>query len=322
MHASVEKASTRFLTELKRHKYTTPTSFLELLNSYDQILKQIDEVIAIRQQKLSNGLSTLERMNKEVEAMKTSLIAIHPRLEVTLKDTIAIMTELTVQQKQVEGKEEVVCGEEANVTQQANKTEALAENAQNNLNKSNPEYNAAIKAVQSLDKIDISKDKLYSRPHKLVMFVMASVCLLFGPPQTREQAKKLMNAEFFGKLSDYDKDVHDEKMKVKLRATYINSHKFLPEVVENVSKAAKSLQLCSHVAKEVELKRAKVKESMEKLELMQQALAKKKFELRGVEDKNAYIKAKYEASISKKAKIETEIEATRVKLIRVEKLLN
>ncbi|KAA6358608.1 MAG: hypothetical protein EZS28_045866 [Streblomastix strix] len=71
-------------------------------------------------------------------------------------------------------------------------------------------------------------------------------------------------------------------MKVKLRATYINSPKFQPDIVENVSNAAKSLYSYSHVAKEVEFKRTKVKESMEKLELMQQALAKKKFELRGL----------------------------------------
>jgi hypothetical protein len=35
-----------------------------------------------------------------------------------------------------------------------------------------------------------------------------------------------MNAEFLGKLSDYDKDSLDEKMKGKLRITYINSPKF------------------------------------------------------------------------------------------------
>ncbi|KAA6359422.1 MAG: hypothetical protein EZS28_045052 [Streblomastix strix] len=137
-----------------------------------------------------------------------------------------------------------------------------------------------------------------------------------------EQAKKQMNADFLGKLSDYDKDSLDEKIKVKLRARYINSNKFQPEVMENVSKATESLYQYSHVAKEVEPKRAKVKESMEKLELMQQALAKKKFELHGIEDKNAYIKAKNDATVSKKAKIEADIEASRVKLIRVEKLLN
>ncbi|KAA6379762.1 MAG: hypothetical protein EZS28_024712 [Streblomastix strix] len=123
IHAQVEKASTRFLTELIRHNYTTSTSYLELLNFYDQILKQMDEVIAIRQQKL-----------------------------ISQKDTIAIIPEPTVQQKEFEGKEEVVCGEKAIVTQQANEDEALAEDAQNNLNKVIPKYNTAIQAVQSLDK--------------------------------------------------------------------------------------------------------------------------------------------------------------------------
>ncbi|KAA6383487.1 MAG: putative dynein heavy chain [Streblomastix strix] len=285
MHASVEKASTRFLTELKRHNYTTPTSYLELLNSYDQILKQMDEAITIRQQKLSNGLSTLERTNNEVKAMKTQLIAIQLLLEISQKDTIGIMAELTVQQKKVEVKVEVICVEEAIVTQYANGAEALSEDAQNNLNKEILKYNAAIKAVQSLDKIDISEDKSYFRSNELVMFVLASVCLLIGLQQIWEKAKKFMNVKFLGKFSDYDKDILDEKMKVKLRATYINQHKFQPEVAENVSKAAKSLYSYSHVVKEVEPKRAKVKESMEKLEMMQQALARKKFELHGVEDK-------------------------------------
>ncbi|KAA6382940.1 MAG: hypothetical protein EZS28_021533 [Streblomastix strix] len=85
MPASVEKASTRFFIELQRHNYTTPTSSLELLNSYDKNLNQMDEVIAIRQQQLNNGLSTLERTNKDVEDMKTQLIVIQPRFEITQK---------------------------------------------------------------------------------------------------------------------------------------------------------------------------------------------------------------------------------------------
>ncbi|KAA6354267.1 MAG: hypothetical protein EZS28_050206 [Streblomastix strix] len=165
--------------------------------------------------------------------METQFIAIKPRLEVSQKDIIVIIQELTVQQKEVEGKEEVVCGEEAIVTQQANEIETLAEDAQNNLNKAIPKYNVAIKAVQSYDKIDISEDKSYSRSSELVI-------------------QKINERRILGKLYDYDKDILDEKMKVKLRATYINSHKFQHEVVENVSKAAKTLYLYSHVDKEVE----------------------------------------------------------------------
>lgn len=38
IHKSVEKVSITFLEELRRHNYVTPTSYLELLNIYRQIL--------------------------------------------------------------------------------------------------------------------------------------------------------------------------------------------------------------------------------------------------------------------------------------------
>jgi dynein heavy chain len=38
IHKSVEKASYRFMSELRRPTYVTPTSFLELLNMFKSIL--------------------------------------------------------------------------------------------------------------------------------------------------------------------------------------------------------------------------------------------------------------------------------------------
>lgn len=40
MHASVVKASTLYLQELSRHNYVTPTSYLELLSSYTELLNK------------------------------------------------------------------------------------------------------------------------------------------------------------------------------------------------------------------------------------------------------------------------------------------
>lgn len=37
-HKYVEKLSARFLVELRRHNYVTPTSYLELLNLFKKIL--------------------------------------------------------------------------------------------------------------------------------------------------------------------------------------------------------------------------------------------------------------------------------------------
>lgn len=38
MHASVVEASERYLQELSRHNYVTPTSYLELLSSYTELM--------------------------------------------------------------------------------------------------------------------------------------------------------------------------------------------------------------------------------------------------------------------------------------------
>ncbi|KAA6380272.1 MAG: putative dynein heavy chain [Streblomastix strix] len=241
MHLSVEQASARFLSEMKRHNYTTPTSYLELLNSYEGILLQMSQEIAARHIKLSNCLQTLIRTNSEVEVMQGQLIAIQPRLEQSQKDTVAIMEELSAQQQEVEAKQEIVRAEEAEVSQSADEAEELALEAQNDLENALPKYNAAINADQSPDKSDISEVKSFARPPELVMIVLQAVSLLFNQPQTWEQAKKLMNAEFQGKLHDYDKDSLDEKMKSKLKANFINNPKFQLEVVESVPKAAKSL---------------------------------------------------------------------------------
>ena len=40
IHKSVEKISGKYLNELRRHNYVTPTSYLELLNMYKTILKE------------------------------------------------------------------------------------------------------------------------------------------------------------------------------------------------------------------------------------------------------------------------------------------
>ncbi|KAA6364425.1 MAG: putative dynein heavy chain, partial [Streblomastix strix] len=241
MHLSVEQASAKFLSEMERHNYTTPTSYLELLNSYERILKEMDQLIAARHSKLSNRLQTLIRTNREVEVMQRQLIAIQPRQEQSQKDILAIMEELSAQQQEVEAKQEIVRAEEAEVSQSADEAEELVLEAQNDLSRALPKYNAAIKADQSPDKSDISEVKSFARPPELVMFVLQAVSMQLNQPQTQEQAKKLMNAEFLGKLHDYDQDSLDEKMKSKLKANFINNPKFQLEVVESVSKAAKSL---------------------------------------------------------------------------------
>lgn len=56
MHASVVKASALYLQELSRNNYVTPTSYLELLSSYTELLNK-------RKGTLTEGLGRLRTGN-------------------------------------------------------------------------------------------------------------------------------------------------------------------------------------------------------------------------------------------------------------------
>lgn len=50
------EARARFLTQLKRYYYVTPTSYLELINLYGTMLKEKKADINGAKDRLSNGL--------------------------------------------------------------------------------------------------------------------------------------------------------------------------------------------------------------------------------------------------------------------------
>ena len=72
-HKFVEKLSIRYLKELNRHNYVTPTSYLELLNLYKGILEEKNELNHKMIMRLANGLDKLNAANVSVEEMKVKL---------------------------------------------------------------------------------------------------------------------------------------------------------------------------------------------------------------------------------------------------------
>lgn len=64
--------------------------------------------------------------------------------------------------------------------EKAAETQALADDAQKDLDTAMPAMEAALKALESLNKNDINELKVFQKPPPLVQFVMESVCLLLG----------------------------------------------------------------------------------------------------------------------------------------------
>lgn len=69
MHKTVEEASVRYYKEMKRYYYTTPSSYLELLKLYKNLLSlKTDEIIAKRK-RIANGLNKILQTNDIVSVI-------------------------------------------------------------------------------------------------------------------------------------------------------------------------------------------------------------------------------------------------------------
>ena len=74
-HMSVARKSETFLANLGRHNYVTPTSYLELLSTYNQVLGLKRDEVGTLKNRLQVGLDKLISTATQVEALQVRL---HP----------------------------------------------------------------------------------------------------------------------------------------------------------------------------------------------------------------------------------------------------
>lgn len=76
-----------------------------------------------------------------------------------------------------------------------------------------PALQAAIAALDNLDKADISEIRVYTRPPELVTMVMGAVCTLLQKASDWASAKQVLaDPNFVNLLIDYDKSSAPEKV--------------------------------------------------------------------------------------------------------------
>ncbi|XP_056004113.1 dynein axonemal heavy chain 6-like isoform X1 [Ostrea edulis] len=327
IHTSVSDMAERFYSELKRRYYTTPTSYLELIRIYLSMLQEKTKQLKMARDRVDNGLKKILETNVLVDKMKKELIALEPELKKKSEDTNNLMERLVVDQEAADKVRKVVVEDEAVAKTKADETQAIADDAQRDLDQALPALEAAVKALDSLDKNDIAEIRVFSKPPELVQTVMEAVCILNNSKTDWASAKVLLgDANFLKNLQTYDKDSIPDSMLKKLKK-YVENPNFVPEKVEKVSKACKSMCMWvlamdsySHVFKTVEPKRAKLAEAQNELDMVMKMLKEKQDQLAEVEAKIAELQATYDNSVREKQKLERNIATTAARLKRAAKL--
>jgi dynein heavy chain len=327
VHSSVSDIALKFYAELRRRYYTTPTSYLELINLYTTMLQEQRKELGFARDRLRNGLSKLTETNEMVAKMQVELELLGPELRQKASDVETLMVKIAKDQETADGVRKFVSEEEAQVKEKALQTEAIASEAQKDLDEALPALQAAYKSLDALEKKDIAEMKAFSKPPELVMIVMEAVCILFKVKPDWENSKKLLSdPQFLRKMTDFDKDNVPDSVTKKLKK-YIEMPTFNPDAVEKVSKAAKSLcmwgvaiNLYSRVFREVQPKKKRLEEAQQTLEVTRAKLMEKAMALAEVESQLDKLKQQYEESISSKKQLSEKIEESTRRLQRASKL--
>jgi len=85
-HTSTQDLTKEFLKQLGRYNYVTPTSYLELINTFKYLLNLRRQEVLHGKHRYEGGLGRLDSTHKQVGKMQEILVALQPKLLVAAKD--------------------------------------------------------------------------------------------------------------------------------------------------------------------------------------------------------------------------------------------
>mmetsp|Transcript_28190 Transcript_28190/g.33408 ORF Transcript_28190/g.33408 Transcript_28190/m.33408 type:complete len:2629 (+) Transcript_28190:1-7887(+) len=330
VHTSISDAATKFYSELRRMVYTTPKSYLDLIGLYTDKLGNLQSEVELKRDRMNVGVEKLTDTESIVDSLKDDLKRLEPVLVQKSKDADELLKVVAVEKADADVVKEKVSADEAVVAAQASEVSAVAADAQKDLDLAMPALNNAVKALNSLTKGDITEVKSFAKPPPAVQTVMEGVCIMLGQKPDWDTAKKVVLADsnFLDKLKNYDKDNIAPEILKKLQKN-LQEENMRVEVVSKVSKAATGLCMWVHamdvysrVAKEVEPKKARLKEMNDILNEANSKLAAKQAELKAVVDKVEALQAQADETLEEKNRLASEQALTANRLERAEQLTN
>ncbi|XP_017758914.1 PREDICTED: dynein heavy chain 1, axonemal-like, partial [Eufriesea mexicana] len=288
MHSSVIDASALYLKELSRHNYVTPTSYLELLSGYGDLLNKKKMELQSAANRLSTGLDKLASAEVEVKNMQQLLRDMKPKLEQAAEATARMIERITRDTIEAEKTKAEAEEQEAIAAKMKVENQAIRDEAEADLSEARPMLIAAEKSLKSLNRNDITEVKAMKRPPLGVLLVIEAICIINNVKPVKADPGKfgaetkldywtpgsLMLADpghFLYTMENYDKENLTEEMINKLKV-YIENPNFQPSKIEYVSKACYSLCLWVHAMYNYYFVSEKVKPKMEALAKAVEAL--------------------------------------------------
>ena len=344
-HQGVAETSRQYAAAVRRYNYVTPTSYLELLNTFRTVLTKQRDVCGTMRDRLQNGLDKIISTEGIVSKLQEDIVAMQPVLAETQVQVAAMIINIDKDKASAAETKVVVEQEEASANKLAAETKAIADDAQADLDKALPALEKAVECLEKLKKGDIDEVKAMKTPPGAVKVTMEAALIMFGikpklvndPDQMGKKMKDWWGTAQAGilqdakgllqSLKDYDKDNIPEATINEVKRL-VEDPSFTFETVDKASKACSGICLWVHamytyyfVAKNVEPKKAKLKEAQDSLAVTMEKLAGVQASLKAVMDKVAELERNLKGANDKKEELARDVATASARLDRAHKLL-
>lgn len=191
-----------------------------------------------------------------------------------------------------------------------------------------PSLEAAMQAVNGIDKGELNDLRSMKNPPELAQQVLEAVCILLGLKADWNTAKMVTGdgTTFIQKLLDFDKDNIPEQVSKRVRR-YIDNPKFIPDEVAKVSRLSSSLcmwvraiDLYAKIFKSIEPKRIRLLQAESELAEAMAALREETDRVAHIESTITSIQSNQQERVKRKANLEANIKQTAARLERAQLL--
>lgn len=333
VHLSIGEANIAFKEAERRHNYTTPTSYLELINFYKALLGVKQGKINQQMGSLEQGLETMAQTTEQVEGLQVELEAAMKVVAVEKEKTDELI-EIVGKETEAAEAEEAIATETAAITAEAKaNAEAEKEAANKELAEAIPAMEAAKEAVNCLTKNSVQEMKSLGSPPAAVLDVAKALLMVLKKEKKNyawNQAQKLMGnpGAFLVDVQNYNANEIEEWI-LKGLEPILATEGFNQKDMEKKSVAAS--YLCAWLVNIVKYNSIykKVKPLMDAAEAAE-ALAKQKQEeqavvderVRVVKEKVAELNTQLDEAKAKKQAVEDDAQAKQDKLDLAQRLVN
>uniref|UniRef100_T1IWC0 AAA+ ATPase domain-containing protein n=1 Tax=Strigamia maritima TaxID=126957 RepID=T1IWC0_STRMM len=344
-HTSAEKLSIQFLANLGRYTYITPSSYLELIVTFERTLNlKQDEIMGSKQRYLT-GLEKLAFASQQVAEMQVQLEMLKPQLIVAAAETEKMIDKIEFETEEVARKKYAVSQDEEAANYDAAQAQALKEECERDLALAIPAFEVALAALDTLKQADITVVKSMKQPPAVVKLVLEAVCVMkeIRPDKIKDPSgagrfifdywgpskRMLGDMGFLNSLREYDKDNIPPQVINKIRNEYVNKPEFDPAIIAKASSAAeglckwvRALETYDYVSKIVIPKKFKLASAEASLEETMQTLTAKRNELSAIEGALMAAQQLLKDTIYKKEQLEDNVIQCAIKLERATKLIS